>query len=125
MAVSRVVRTVRHDPADRPLLVIWEATRACALSCVHCRAEAHPARDPRELDTDEATRKRLTGRIHEHLKALRVKLVRGGLAERGARLTPSVMVDLLLACGAITRSHLRLLDDEAWLRAQEAQWWDA
>ena len=55
MAGSRVVRTVRHDPADRPLLVIWEATRACALSCVHCRAEAHPARDPRELDTEEAT----------------------------------------------------------------------
>ncbi|WP_433802967.1 hypothetical protein [Actinomycetospora sp. CA-084318] len=77
------------------------------------------------LDRDEATRKRLTGRIHEHLKALRVKLVRGGLAERGARLTASVMVDLLLATGAITRSHLRLFDDEAWLRAQEAQWWDA
>lgn len=77
------------------------------------------------LDTDEVARRRLTGRIHEHLKALRVKLVRGGLAERGARLTPSVMVDLLLASGAITRSHLRLLDDEAWLRAQEAQWWDA
>ncbi|MCR6646643.1 MAG: TIGR04053 family radical SAM/SPASM domain-containing protein [Cellulomonas sp.] len=50
-----VVRTVRHDPADRPLLVIWEATRACALSCVHCRAEAAPRRHPRELDTDEAT----------------------------------------------------------------------
>ena len=45
-----VVRTVRHDPADRPLLVIWEATRACALSCVHCRAEAQPLRHPRELD---------------------------------------------------------------------------
>ena len=50
-----VVRTVRHDPADRPLLVVWEATRACALSCVHCRAEAQPRRHPRELDTDEAT----------------------------------------------------------------------
>ncbi|WP_448630564.1 radical SAM protein [Cellulomonas soli] len=50
-----VVRTVRHDPADRPLLVIWESTRACALSCVHCRAEAHPARHPRELDTEQAT----------------------------------------------------------------------
>ena len=35
--------------------MIWEATRACALSCVHCRAEAHPARDPRELDTEQAT----------------------------------------------------------------------
>ena len=52
---QHVVRTVRHDPADRPLLVIWEATQACALSCVHCRAEAHPERDPRELDTDQAT----------------------------------------------------------------------
>jgi len=50
-----VVRTVRHDPADRPLIVIWEATRACALSCVHCRAEAQPRRHPLELDTDEAT----------------------------------------------------------------------
>ncbi|GIG38717.1 TIGR04053 family radical SAM/SPASM domain-containing protein [Cellulomonas phragmiteti] len=50
-----VVRTVRHDPADRPLLVIWEATRACALSCVHCRAEAQPLRHPDELDTAEAT----------------------------------------------------------------------
>lgn len=54
--VRRPVRTPRHDPADRPLLVIWEATRACALACVHCRAEAAPGRDPRELDTDEATR---------------------------------------------------------------------
>ncbi|WP_413452370.1 TIGR04053 family radical SAM/SPASM domain-containing protein [Georgenia phoenicis] len=49
------VRSVRHDPADRPLLVIWEATQACALACVHCRAEARPARHPLELDTEEAT----------------------------------------------------------------------
>lgn len=51
----RPVRAPRHDPADRPLLVIWEATRACALACRHCRAEAEPGRDPRELDTDAAT----------------------------------------------------------------------
>lgn len=37
-----------------PFIVIWETTRACALACVHCRAEAIPRRDPRELTTEEA-----------------------------------------------------------------------
>src|SRR4249920_2112149 len=37
-----------------PFLVIWEATRACALACLHCRADAIPCRDPRELTTTEA-----------------------------------------------------------------------
>ena len=36
-----------------PFIVIWELTRACALACVHCRAEAIPRRDPRELPTVE------------------------------------------------------------------------
>jgi AdoMet-dependent heme synthase len=36
-----------------PFIVIWETTRACALACVHCRAEAIPHRDPRELTTEE------------------------------------------------------------------------
>jgi radical SAM protein len=39
-----------------PFLVIWETTRACALACVHCRADAIPCRDPRELTTDEGFR---------------------------------------------------------------------
>ncbi|WP_323745153.1 TIGR04053 family radical SAM/SPASM domain-containing protein [Actinomyces haliotis] len=51
---SRPVRTQRHDPSMRPMLVTWEATRACALACRHCRAEAVPFRDPRELTLDEA-----------------------------------------------------------------------
>lgn len=48
------------EPIDRfiydsaPMLVYWEATRACALACVHCRAEAVPNRHPMELSTDEA-----------------------------------------------------------------------
>ena len=46
---GRPVRTTRYDPAARPLLVTWEATRACHLACRHCRAEAQPGRDPREL----------------------------------------------------------------------------
>jgi radical SAM protein len=40
--------------ARAPFIVIWETTRACALACVHCRAEAIPHRDTRELTTDEA-----------------------------------------------------------------------
>lgn len=39
---------------DAPFLVIWEATRACGLACLHCRAEAILKRDPHELTTDEA-----------------------------------------------------------------------
>jgi len=39
--------------ARAPFIVIWETTRACALACVHCRAEAIPRRDRRELTTDE------------------------------------------------------------------------
>ncbi len=36
-----------------PFLVIWETTRACALACAHCRAEAIDLRHPEELDTAE------------------------------------------------------------------------
>lgn len=42
------------DFGARPYVVIWEATRACALACVHCRASAQALRDPNELDTSEA-----------------------------------------------------------------------
>lgn len=42
------------SPFDRaPFIVIWETTRACALACVHCRAQAMPRRDPNELTTAE------------------------------------------------------------------------
>lgn len=51
---GRPVRVQRHDPAMRPMLVTWEATRACQLACRHCRAESRPLRDPRELTTAEA-----------------------------------------------------------------------
>ncbi|HUY11756.1 MAG TPA: radical SAM protein, partial [Candidatus Dormibacteraeota bacterium] len=39
---------------DAPRIVIWELTRACALACRHCRAEAIPRHDPNELTVDEA-----------------------------------------------------------------------
>ena len=41
------------DFSRAPFLVIWEVTRACALACVHCRADAIPCRDPGELSTAE------------------------------------------------------------------------
>lgn len=48
----------RKMPAfsQNPFIVIWEVTRACALKCLHCRAEAQPHRDPRELTTEEGMR---------------------------------------------------------------------
>jgi radical SAM protein len=41
------------DFARAPFIVIWEVTRACALACLHCRADAIARRDPRELTTSE------------------------------------------------------------------------
>jgi radical SAM protein len=41
-------------PFDQaPFLVVWETTRACALACVHCRADAIVHRHPDELTTAE------------------------------------------------------------------------
>jgi radical SAM protein len=37
-----------------PVMLYWEITRACDLTCTHCRAEAIPRRDPRELTSMEA-----------------------------------------------------------------------
>jgi MoaA/NifB/PqqE/SkfB family radical SAM enzyme len=41
---------------ERPLIVIWEITQACDLSCYHCRASAQPCRDGLELTTAEGKR---------------------------------------------------------------------
>lgn len=48
--------TSERDYDESPFIVIWEMTRACALRCVHCRAEAQYRRDPRELTTEEGKR---------------------------------------------------------------------
>ncbi len=41
---------------DAPKRVYWEITRACDLCCSHCRANANPCADPRELSTAEIFR---------------------------------------------------------------------
>ncbi len=51
---DRTARFCEIDLNRSPFTVAWEITRACAFACLHCRAEAQPKRDPRELDTEEA-----------------------------------------------------------------------
>lgn len=51
---DRLDRVTRLDLERRPLLLFWEATRACGLACRHCRAEAQPEPLPGELTGDEA-----------------------------------------------------------------------
>jgi len=51
-----MARLPAFDFDRAPFLVIWEMTRACALACVHCRANAIPWHDPREMTTEEGFR---------------------------------------------------------------------
>lgn len=52
--LSSMAMLSNHTYSDAPRIVIWEMTRACALACRHCRAEAIPRRNPSELSTSEA-----------------------------------------------------------------------
>ncbi len=61
-ATHENARAVRHGMDARlaqsnfeqsPFVLAWEVTRACALSCLHCRAEAQPRPDPRQLTNEE------------------------------------------------------------------------
>jgi len=42
-----------RDYGETPLIVIWEVTQACTLSCDHCRAAAVERHHPAELSTAE------------------------------------------------------------------------
>ena len=44
------------DVEERPMVLIWELTQACGLTCKHCRADAQPERHPEELTTAEGKR---------------------------------------------------------------------
>jgi radical SAM protein with 4Fe4S-binding SPASM domain len=44
------------NTAERPFVLVWELTRACELTCDHCRADAQPERHPEELSTAEGKR---------------------------------------------------------------------
>lgn len=47
------MRPDQIDTTQRPFVIIWELTQACALACKHCRADAQPHRHPDELTTTE------------------------------------------------------------------------
>lgn len=72
----RAVRTLRHDPNERPFIVIWEVTRACGLVCAHCRADAIPNRHPLELSTAEG--RRLLDQIAEFGNPRPIVVLTGG-----------------------------------------------
>lgn len=42
-----------RDFDETPLILTWEVTQACDLTCDHCRADAQPDRHPNELSTTE------------------------------------------------------------------------
>jgi radical SAM protein len=64
------------DFSQRPFTVIWETTRACDLACLHCRAEANPARSAGELTFVEV--RRLVHSIKEFGKPYPILILTGG-----------------------------------------------
>jgi radical SAM protein len=94
------IRTYRHNAGARPFVVIWELTQACPLACLHCRAEARPARHPAELSTAEA--RNLMAQVAEFGRPPPVFVLTGGdpfrrpdllgLVRHGARLGLPVAV---------------------------------
>ncbi|PWU43541.1 radical SAM/SPASM domain-containing protein [Micromonospora globispora] len=70
------MRVPKRDVAERPFIVIWEATQACPLACLHCRASARPNRDRGELDTDEAVR--LMAQVAEFGRPAPLFVITGG-----------------------------------------------
>jgi radical SAM protein len=106
-----------------PFIVIWETTRACALACVHCRAEALPHRDPGELTTEEGHR--LIDRVAAFGTPSPILVLTGGdpfrrpdlehLVAYGTRRGVSVSVTPS-GTGAVTEERLRALRDAGLAR---------
>lgn len=75
-APDKAVRRLKHDIDDRPMIVIWEVTRACQLACKHCRAESQPTPLPGQLTTAEG--KQLLDDIASFGKPLPIVILTGG-----------------------------------------------
>ena len=106
-----------------PFIVIWETTRACALACMHCRAEAMPHRDPGELTTEEGHR--LIDRVAAFGDPPPILVLTGGdpfrrpdlerLVAYGSRQGVSVSVTPS-GTAAVTEERLRALRDAGLAR---------
>lgn len=46
----------KRDFNNAPMVITWEVTQACDLTCEHCRADANTSRHPDELGTEEGFR---------------------------------------------------------------------
>jgi len=99
-----------------PFIVIWETTRACALACVHCRAEAVPRRHPKELTTEEG--RQLIDRVVAFGEPTPLLVFTGGdplrrpdIVELVAHATGRGVIASLTPSGtaAVTESRLRAL----------------
>jgi radical SAM protein len=106
------------DFRQAPFIVVWEVTRACALACLHCRADAIARRNPLELTTDEGFRVIDQVRSFNHIPPLFV--LTGGDPMRRPDLVDLVRyastVGLTVALtpsgtAAVTRARLRVLGD--------------
>ncbi|GAB49264.1 TIGR04053 family radical SAM/SPASM domain-containing protein [Mobilicoccus pelagius] len=73
---QRAVRRLKHDMDDRPMIVIWEVTRACQLVCKHCRADSQPVAHPEQLTTEQG--KALLEDIASFGKPLPIVILTGG-----------------------------------------------
>ena len=110
-------RLVDADFERAPFTIAWELTRACAFACRHCRAEAQPRPDPRELSTNEAFR--IIDQIKEFGDPILVitggdPMMRRDLYEI---LTYAVQQGLRTS---LTPTTTRLVTREALVRAREA-----
>ena len=104
------------DFSRNPFIVIWEVTQACDLACVHCRAEARPWRDSRELSTEEG--KKLIDQIAQFGSPLFV--ITGGDPLKRPDLFE--LIDYAVAKGlrtTLTPSGTRLMTPEVIRRLKE------
>lgn len=76
MAPDKAVRRLKHDIDDRPMIVIWEVTRACQLVCRHCRADSQPQAHPEQLTPEQGLR--LLEDIASFGKPLPIVILTGG-----------------------------------------------
>ncbi|AFV90874.1 Radical SAM domain-containing protein [Acidipropionibacterium acidipropionici ATCC 4875] len=71
-----LVREIKHDLSKKPFIVIWEVTRACALVCKHCRADAQHHAAPGQLTTAQG--KDLMDQLASYEKPYPMLVLSGG-----------------------------------------------
>lgn len=109
-----------------PVPPVPELTRAVlvATGSQHLldRFDADAASSPGRPKSGRTDRDKLVGRVHDHLKQLRGKVLAAELTT-SRELRPHELADVLIENDVITPAHLDLLTDPEWLTTQESLWW--